>query len=242
MYSESIHIGDILNDEKIESLAYGRVLEKGYENWIHGNNYASWYSADGDPEDSFKNSIAAATKWHFAKWERDHEYKDVTSKVEYFLQGRLQDEGFYPFPIHWKRKDGTTEIQEPPDRTFQYYGMPISHKPRPEFVTVSKANIKAINQCISDAGEDVAWSQAESLQLFLQTTNPLCWNNESPQKLYGKGWIRDDKTRVLIIQHRESISELQYNRCLYRRHTLCYNHGYLTEYDRNGDEYQPWLK
>ena len=225
-----IEIGQVINEKFVDNIEQ-EVLEHGYTDtgsWCD-KYFCEHYSADGDEEESFYNSMQAITDWHSHVWKRDWEYEHVQSQVKSFIKSRLEDEGFWKFPY----KFGGKIIHPKLDVDTTQCGFHFEIEP----TIISSLNKDDVQQCLWDAAHDIGWAISESWQLFLQTTNPCCWDGKPPRERYGKGWIRDDQTRVLYMQHKDQISERMFNRLLYRRHTLSYSSGWLTEYDRNGDEY-----
>lgn len=225
-----IHVGQIINDELIEKLAWGKVLEEGWDDWNpHHQNTVRHYTADGDPNNDFYESLKYCDNWHFHHWEARYEDKDVTGNIERWIKFRLNDDGFYGPPADL-------------DTTFCHAFTAF------EPTVASELNIKDIKQCLRDAASDITWAISESFQIFLQTTNPCCWDDKSPQDRYGKGWIDDPQTRVTIIKWKNIPAYLDQfknviHNCKYRGHTINIKGGqYYTIYKQNGEIYsEGWL-
>ena len=229
-----IQINDILNKEKIENLVEP-VQIIGYEEgpW-DSKHFCKWYSCDGDENEDFYTAIENSTKWHSYKWESEWEFEHIYQNIEGWIINRLGDEGFYRGTYEMYQLDGTKRIE--------FVGSEVDttqcgHHIELEPTIVSALNIDLIKKCLHDAAHDVTWQISETWQLMLQCTNPCAWDGKHPRTRYGNGWLADPKTRVIYMEHENRIDETMFKRLLYRRHTLDYSHGYLTEYDRNGDEY-----
>ena len=230
-----IQINDILNEKKIADLVEP-VQIMGYEesgSW-RDKYFCQWHSCNLDKNEDFYTAMQNTTQWHSYEWEAKWEHEHVYENIEPCIKSRLHEEGFYQGYCKFNRKDGTKRkeyLKAEVDTT------QCGHHIELEPTIISALNIDQIKRCLHDAAHDITWMIAESWQLMLQCTNPCEWDGKPPRTRYGNGWLADPKTRVIYMEHENRIDETMFKRLLYRRHTLDVSHGYLTEYDRNGDEY-----
>lgn len=178
-----VQVGMVINEKLIESFKQ-QVEIDGYQEFQHTEYSAKHFSADGDENGDFWEAMQFATRDHYHIWERDREYKDVTSKIEDCIRHRLKEGGLID---RWKQED-----VDP--LTCNYYELFTP-------AVVDMSNLSAVRRCMWDAAYDVAWMKSESLQLFFQTTNPCCWDGKPPRERYGKDWIKDTETRLYLMVH-----------------------------------------
>ena len=230
-----INIGDVLNDEFIETLIEP-VQIQGYEDTGSWDSefFCKHYSCNGDKNGDFYEAMQNITDWHRWEWESEWEFSRIYQNIEGCIKRRLEGEGFYHGSYEfYSLRDGKKSVHH---TKLDIDTTKCGHHLELEPTIVSELNEDKIEQCLRDAAHDIGWLISESWQIMLQTTIPCEWDNRSPREWYGNGWIADPKTRLIIMEHGTQ-DDMQFKRCLYRRHTLDYSHGYMVEYDRNGDEY-----
>ena len=218
--------GTLIDEKFIENISES-VLAEAYSTSIHGNFYPKHYSADMDENNSFQEAIEHATSTHFHIWERDHEYEEVTSKVKDCITHYLEE-----YELNGIKHEKITKS-----------GSIIEIKPK----RITIENEEKVHQAMINAAGEITWLQSESLQLFFQTTNPCCWNGETPQERYGKMWIPHTESRLICML--KNIKYRVRKRIIERGHYLSaqINHysmghtsyGTITEYNEYGEEH-PW--
>ena len=211
------HIGTVINEKYIEDAVLPVEILASEDGWIHSPHYPNHFTADGDNEDSFKDAIAHATDPHFHIFERDIRHH-IDDKTEHLIRYRLTEEELYGVP-----DIDTTQC-----------GHHIAFEP----VIINNENKEIVEQCLRDAANDINWLVSESLQIFLQTTNPCCWDNQPPRKRYGKEWISDTESRLICMVR--DIPDDIYMRCTLTgvtQSTITECGGYLLETNQNKETY-----
>ena len=216
-----VDIGTPIDADFIENIAIDVEIIANEWGSVWQEDYAKNYSADGDEDSSFQEALNFATETHFYMWRRDI-HESIRLKIPEYIESRLNEAGLYGTP---------TDI----DTTRCGYHIELEPK------KITHQNKDTLEQCLYDAAHDINWTEAESLQLFFQTTNPCCWDDKSPKERYGKEWIENTQTRLITMIY--DIDYDLYKKCCdnsIKGSTLSICDAYIIETDYDGNEtYHP---
>ena len=110
-------------------------------------------------------------------WERDHEFKEITCKVESIIIEALDEYGL------WLPKDEDSAIHCMPERN----GLPV---------VVDSYNIEVVEEALNTASSWVGDAIANSWRKFLQ----IPYEENDGKEEFGKDWIPDNTTRLLLMR------------------------------------------